>query len=201
MLIAPVLNTKQHPDLTPSACHNAVLKHCRLMLSCTRAPRAVPNWISEYTQIYVHIYFRMYPSYSPPPPPPWDTQWAQIRQQGPEPPRMHKIGRIPTVPEREREREREMYTYIYIIYYTPLPLNLPNIYISRGHSERPTRWGLALFAGFPNFWSVAPNFRSVVVGGVCVYFLKSVRKCRFRNVWVGGGGKVVTFLSTELKLE
>ena len=25
-------------------------------------------------------------------------------------------------------------------------------------------------------------------GGVCVYFLKSVRKARFRNAWVGGGG-------------
>ena len=27
----------------------------------------------------------------------------------------------------------------------------------------------------------------VTLGGVCVSFLKSVRKGRFRNVWVGGG--------------
>ena len=39
-------------------------------------------------------------------------------------------------------------------------------------------------------------------GGVCVYFLKSVRKGRFRNVWVGGGGgRWSHFLSTELEIQ
>ena len=41
--------------------------------------------------------------------------------------------------------------------------------------------------GFLNFLSKAPKFHSVGGGGVCVYFLKSVRKRRFRNVWGGGG--------------
>ena len=38
--------------------------------------------------------------------------------------------------------------------------------------------------------------------GGCVYFLKSVRKGRFRNVCVGGGGggKVLKFFSTELHI-
>ena len=60
------------------------------------------------------------------------------------------------------------------------------------------------------FWHFLRGFRTFGLlpklsfraggGGVCVYFLKTVRKCRFRNVWVGGGWEVVTFLSTELKL-
>ena len=58
----------------------------------------------------------------------------------------------------------------------------------------PTRWVLALFLVFMNFWSNVPKFRPVG-GGLCVYFLKSVRKGRFRNVWVGGGGGMITFLS------
>ena len=36
----------------------------------------------------------------------------------------------------------------------------------------PTRWVLALLLGGVNFWSNAPKFRPVL-GGVCVYFLKS----------------------------
>ena len=34
-------------------------------------------------------------------------------------------------------------------------------------------------------------------GGVCVYFLKSVRKSRFRNVWVWGGGGRCSHFSTQ----
>ena len=49
----------------------------------------------------------------------------------------------------------------------------------------PTRWVLALFLGFVNFWSNAPKFRPF--GGCMCYFWKSVRKGHFRNVWVGGG--------------
>ena len=52
----------------------------------------------------------------------------------------------------------------------------------------PTRSKFALFQGFLNFSFNAPKFRSVGGGGggVCVYFLKFVRKGGFRNVWVGG---------------
>ena len=65
--------------------------------------------------------------------------------------------------------------------------------ISLGDIRRaPTRWLLALFLVVMNFWSNAPKF-SPVGRGVCVYVLKSVRKGRFRNVWVGGG--MITFLS------
>ena len=50
-----------------------------------------------------------------------------------------------------------------------------------------------------NHWWTFPGFCELLVqcakissrwggGGVCVYFLKSVRKGCFRNVWVGGGG-------------
>ena len=43
--------------------------------------------------------------------------------------------------------------------------------ISLGDSQNaPTRWVLALFVGFLNFWSAAPNFRSVVWGGMCILF-------------------------------
>ena len=62
----------------------------------------------------------------------------------------------------------------------------------------PTWWVLALFLGFVNFWSNAPKCRLWGGGGVCVYFLKSVRKGRFRNVWVGGGGHI--FEQTELQI-
>ena len=41
------------------------------------------------------------------------------------------------------------------------------------------------FGGFSSFGPMHQNF--VPQGGVCVCFLKSVRKGRFRNVWVGGG--------------
>ena len=40
-------------------------------------------------------------------------------------------------------------------------------------------WGLLTFG------PMCQHF--VPLGGVCVYFLKSVRKGRFRSVWVGAG--------------
>ena len=59
--------------------------------------------------------------------------------------------------------------------------------ISLGDIQNAPTWRvLVLFVGFLNFWSVAPTFVPWG-GGVCVYFLKSVRKCCFRNVCVGGG--------------
>ena len=61
-------------------------------------------------------------------------------------------------------------------------------HISRDHSECANTMVLALFLGFMNFWSNAPKFCPIGGGGVCVYFLKSVRKGRFRNVGLGGGG-------------
>ena len=39
---------------------------------------------------------------------------------------------------------------------------------------------------FRTFGLLRQNF--VPLGGVCVYFLKSVRKGHFKKVWVGGGG-------------
>ena len=50
-----------------------------------------------------------------------------------------------------------------------------------GIQNAPTQWVLALFAGFPNIWFVAPNFRSVGGGGgMCMPFQISMG-------W--GGGK------------
>ena len=48
----------------------------------------------------------------------------------------------------------------------------------------PTQSKFAIFQGFLHCWSNAPNLG----GGGYVCFLKSVRKGRFRNVWVWGGG-------------
>ena len=71
-------------------------------------------------------------------------------------------------------------------------------HISLGDIQNaPMRWVLALFAGFPNFWSVAPKFRPFG-GGMCI-LLKSVRKGHFRNVWVGGGVGGHIFEQTELQ--
>ena len=53
----------------------------------------------------------------------------------------------------------------------------------------PTFWVLALFGTFYNFcFRVQTCCHLGGGGGVCVYFLKSARKRRFRNVWVWGGG-------------
>ena len=54
------------------------------------------------------------------------------------------------------------------------------------------------FSGFSQFFVQCTKI-SFRRGGVCVYFLKSVRKGRFRNVWVKGG-YVTIFLSTEAEL-
>ena len=49
----------------------------------------------------------------------------------------------------------------------------------------PTFWVLALFGDFYNFGFQVQTCRHLGGGGgVCVYFLKSARKCHFRNVWV-----------------
>ena len=52
----------------------------------------------------------------------------------------------------------------------------------------PTRW---VFGTFPRFSELLVQCAKISSrwGGVCVYFLKSVRKGRFRNVWVAGGGR------------
>ena len=44
---------------------------------------------------------------------------------------------------------------------------------------------------FPNF---CPNANMSPRREVCAYFLKCVRKDRFRNVWVGGGVLLLTSL-------
>ena len=59
------------------------------------------------------------------------------------------------------------------------PISLGDIH------NMPTRSKFVYFQGFLRFSSRAPKFHSV--GGVCVYFLKSVRKGHFRNAWVRGG--------------
>ena len=59
----------------------------------------------------------------------------------------------------------------------------------RHSHSAPTRWVLALFLGFVNFWSNAPKFRPFGGGGMCIFFLKFVRNTSFRNVWVTGGPK------------
>ena len=62
----------------------------------------------------------------------------------------------------------------------------PSEGMSLGDIQNMPTWSkFAIFQGFLNFWSNAPN-----LGGGYVCFLKSVRKGRFRNVWVWGGGGV-----------
>ena len=56
---------------------------------------------------------------------------------------------------------------------------------SRGHSLCANSVGFGIFAGvFELFVRCA---KILFPWGVCVYFSKSVRKGRFRNVWVRGG--------------
>ena len=59
-------------------------------------------------------------------------------------------------------------------------------YISRGHSERANMEQIRNFSGFSHVLVQCTKI-SFHMGGVCVCFSKSVRKGRFRNVWVGGG--------------
>ena len=74
---------------------------------------------------------------------------------------------------------------------SPMAMSFPFTQISLGDIwSMPRRSRFTIFRVFLNFWSKAPKFRSVGGEGVCVCFLKSVRKGRFRNIWVrwGGGG-------------
>ena len=67
-------------------------------------------------------------------------------------------------------------------------------HISRGHSECDNAVGFGTFRGFSELLVQCAKISLSLWGGVCVYFLKSVRKGRFRNVWVGGGGSETIFL-------
>ena len=49
----------------------------------------------------------------------------------------------------------------------------------------PTQSKFTLFQGFLKFRSNAPQFP--FTGGVCAYFLKTMRKGSFKHVWVRGG--------------
>ena len=60
------------------------------------------------------------------------------------------------------------------------------LHISWGHSPCANTVGFGTFPGFCELLVQCAKMRPVGGGGV--YFLKSVRKGRFRNVWVGGGG-------------
>ena len=61
--------------------------------------------------------------------------------------------------------------------------------ISWGHSSCAKAVGCGTFPGICEFLVQCAKFPfRWGGGGVCVYFLKSVRKGRFRNVWVRGGG-------------
>ena len=60
----------------------------------------------------------------------------------------------------------------------------------------PTRWVLALFLGFVYFWSNAQKFH-FFGEGVCVDFLKSVRK-RLRGVATAASALSLATLSTSL---
>ena len=62
----------------------------------------------------------------------------------------------------------------------------------------PTRSKFALFGGFLNFRSDAPNFRSIGGGGggMCILF-EICGKKPFQKGMGWGGGYVVPFLSTK----
>ena len=59
------------------------------------------------------------------------------------------------------------------------------IYISLGHPLGAHMEQIRTFSGFSQFFIQGTKI-SFHRGGVCAYFLKSVRKGRFRNVWVKG---------------
>ena len=63
-----------------------------------------------------------------------------------------------------------------------------DIHISLGHPLGANMEQIRTFSGFSQFFvqGTKISFHGGG-GGVCVYFLKSVRKGRFRNVWVKGG--------------
>ena len=65
-------------------------------------------------------------------------------------------------------------------------------------------WSVPTFCVLPLLWFLNKSCSNVqtchpVGGGGYVYFLKSARNGRFRNVWVTGG-QVLTFFSTELHI-
>ena len=76
-------------------------------------------------------------------------------------------------------------------------------YISQGHSVCTNTVD---FGAFPGFCELLVQMRQNFVplgggGGYCVYFLKSVRKGRFRNGWVWGEGVYGhIFKQTELQI-
>ena len=62
-------------------------------------------------------------------------------------------------------------------------------YISLGHPFGANTEQICNFSGFSHVLVQCTKISFRRGGGVCVCFLKSVRKGRFRNVWVGGGGE------------
>ena len=68
--------------------------------------------------------------------------------------------------------------------------------ISRPHSECANSVGFGMSTGFSALFAQCAKI--LFLGGG-VYFLKSVQKSPFRNIWVRGG--VFTFLSTEPEIE
>ena len=64
----------------------------------------------------------------------------------------------------------------------------PNTYLWGAVHHVPTQWVLEPFPGFLNFQPMRQNIVPLG-GGVCVYFLISVRKGRFRYVWLVGGAR------------
>ena len=59
----------------------------------------------------------------------------------------------------------------------------------------PTRWVLAFFQGFMIFWSNAPKFRPIALGGGYVYTFEICEKRPFQKCMGGAGGWMITFLS------
>ena len=67
----------------------------------------------------------------------------------------------------------------------PLPWGPWQKHIFLGHPLGANMEQIRSFSGFSQFFVQCTKI-SFRRGGVCVYFLKSVRKGRFRNVWVKG---------------
>ena len=59
--------------------------------------------------------------------------------------------------------------------------------ISRIHSVCTKAVGFGIFPAVFELLVRCAKISFPGVGGICVYFLKSVRKGRFRNVWLRGG--------------
>ena len=76
---------------------------------------------------------------------------------------------------------------VFLKLYFPTVLHM-YIHISRGHSLCAYSAGFGIFPGVLEFFVRCAKMSVPWGRGVCVYFLKSVRKVHFRNVWVKGGG-------------